>query len=309
MRSSLPLACAAALLLATGCGLVSAGETPLIVAHRMGADLFPENSRRAIAGSIERGWEAIEIDLVLTRDGVPVIWHDPWIESKLCRRIGGEEIPEGERILFQDLTLAELHAGFECGGKPHPDGKHPDVELAWDTHATFDELLTALRAAPEMVVQLDVKYEPGFTADAETFAREILGRWRAAALPNRMYASATHPELLRAFEAALPGIETTLIWPRFSKAIDERSDITVAVGNELSVVAGVQDLGARILDANADGIAIAWQVSNRQTIQRLRDEGFNVQLWTVASPGRLGAYCDWPVDALITDNPEEAPCR
>ena len=314
MRTPPPLLCAIAglvLSMSTGCGFIASGdEKPLIVAHRMGADHFPENSRRAIAGSIERGWAGIEIDLVLTRDNVPMLWHDPWIDAKLCRRVGGEEISsEEDRILFKDLTLAEVQSLFECGGKRDPDGKHPDVELVWGSIATFDELLVALREAPEMTVQLDVKYEPGFTDSAEVFAKEILGRWKAAALPNPMYASATHPELLRAFEEELPGIETTLIWPRFSNAIDGASDIGVAVGNELSVTVGVQDLGARIVDAHADGIAIAWQVSNRQTIQRLRDEGFRVQLWTVGTPSRLEAYCDWPVNALITDNPEDAPCR
>ena len=296
-------------LLAAGCGLRDAEGDPLIVAHRGGADVFPENGLRAVEGSIERGWEGIEVDVVLTRDGVPVLWHDPWVDGTLCRRVGGEELPAGERLLFRDMDLASLRAELECGGKPHPDGAHPDAERVWAPIATLEEALILLREAPGLTVQLDVKYEPGFTEGADRFADEILGVWHAQDMPNPVYASATHPELLRALRERMPQLETTLIWPRFSEKLDGQADVSVAIRNELAVTTGVQSQAARIGEGDANGIAIAWQVANRHEVQALRDEGFRVQLWTVGSPERLEAYCRWPVNALITDNPEEAPCR
>lgn len=50
-------------------------ETPLVIAHR-GDSRDPENSLRAIHGAGEIGADYAEIDVRLTSDGVPVIFHD-----------------------------------------------------------------------------------------------------------------------------------------------------------------------------------------------------------------------------------------
>lgn len=288
----------------SGCGLSDAEGDPVVIAHRAAAGVWPENSRAAIQGTIARGYQGIEVDLVLTKDNVPILTHDPYLTREYCTRADGTELPEGERLYIRDYTLDELQAQFRCGGVPQED--HPNAEVIADTFITLDEMITLLRAAPQMWVQLDIKYDPEFTTDAETYAKEILGRWKAAALPNPVYASANLPELLRAFRAEMPELETTLIWPRFTA---DTSNTATALSNELTTRIGVQDLGARILDAQANGVAIAWQVSDRANVQALRDEGFKVQIWTVNDEARMTAFCKWPINALITDYPEDVPCQ
>lgn len=290
--------------LSAGCGLSDAPGDPLVIAHRVAAGLWPENSRTALNGALARNFAGIEVDLVLTKDEIPILSHDPWMTREYCTRADGTELPDGERLYIRDFTLAELHERFRCGGVPHTD--HPDAVVVADTHVTLDEMIALLRGAPRMWVQLDVKYEPGFTADPETYAKEILERWKDAELPNPVFASANLPELLRGFRAEWPALETTLIWPRFTA---DTSNTATALTNELTTRIGVQDLAARIIDAQANGVAIAWQLADRQVVEALREEGFKVQLWTVNGESRMAAFCRWPVDALITDYPEEVPCQ
>jgi glycerophosphoryl diester phosphodiesterase len=97
-------------------------------------------------------YHGVEIDIVLTRDGHPVLSHDPWVHTTLCRTASGE--PIGERILIRDLTLAELQAQFICGGIADMD--FPQVVPNGETIMTLDEVLDALKSAPKMVLYLDV---------------------------------------------------------------------------------------------------------------------------------------------------------
>ena len=93
-------------------------HSPLIIAHRAGGGQWPQNSRTAVMNSIARAgaqdpakrYHGIEIDIVLTKDGHPVLSHDPWVHETLCQTAAGD--PIGERILIRDLTLAELQSQF-----------------------------------------------------------------------------------------------------------------------------------------------------------------------------------------------------
>jgi glycerophosphoryl diester phosphodiesterase len=70
---------------------------PEIIAHRGTPRVHPENSLPGFARAVELGVDGIELDVHLTRDGVPVVHHDPEL---------GEGPFAGRRIA--DLTLAEL---------------------------------------------------------------------------------------------------------------------------------------------------------------------------------------------------------
>ena len=56
--------------------LTERGGTPKVIAHRGNSSVAPENTLVAIESAIRCGAHAIEIDVQLTRDGVPVIIHD-----------------------------------------------------------------------------------------------------------------------------------------------------------------------------------------------------------------------------------------
>ena len=174
---------------------------------------------------------------------------------------------------------------------------------------TLDEVIAELRnGSPDVLVHLDVKYEPEWTEGPEVFAEEILKRWRAANLPNPWYVSANLPELIRAFEAKSDGgdVPTSLIWPRFPPGA---STVPIALASEAMNVLGFQHLIQLAKDAQADGICIAYQVADRQAIEAARAAGLKVQLWTLNDEALLDAYCRWPLDGIITDMPEAAPCR
>ena len=56
-------------------------QKPLIIAHRGASALAPENTFAAFQKAIEDGAEGIEFDVRLSKDGVPVVFHDPDAKS------------------------------------------------------------------------------------------------------------------------------------------------------------------------------------------------------------------------------------
>ncbi|MEU3525622.1 glycerophosphodiester phosphodiesterase [Streptomyces sp. NPDC038707] len=81
-------------------------QTVTAVAHRGDPYRFRENTLDSLRSALGRGADAVEIDVRLTRDGVPVLLHD-----ETLRRLWGVDRPLGA------LTAEELR-GLTAGGVP-----------------------------------------------------------------------------------------------------------------------------------------------------------------------------------------------
>ena len=82
-------------------------ETPpvLVVAHRGASGVAPENTVAAIRAAAREGADFAEVDVVLTRDGVPVLFHD----NTLVRTTDAATVfPDRAPWQPGDFTLAEL---------------------------------------------------------------------------------------------------------------------------------------------------------------------------------------------------------
>ena len=289
-------------LAALGCGAFDAGADPTIEAHRGAAGNWPQNSALAMTESIAAGYDGLEFDLAVSSDEQALISHDPWVHQEHCTWADGSEITE--QLLIRDHTLAELQADFLCGGPLDPE--FPDAQVLAEPMMSWEELLVALEdAEPDLLVHIDVKYERGgLTLPPETFAAVVMDAWDAADLPLDYYVSANTEETIQAFEARDPEIPTSLIWPRFPPG---ESATKVAMTAELLTGLGAWELVDIAREAQADGLAIPYQVIDRRQIETLRGQGLTVGVWTLNDEELLRAYAKWPVDSLITDFPELAP--
>lgn len=79
------------------------GGIPGVVAHRGGSSLAPENTLAAYRAAIGRGDRAVECDVHLSADGVPVVIHDP----KLGRTTDGRGLVRRRSL----RSLRRLDAG------------------------------------------------------------------------------------------------------------------------------------------------------------------------------------------------------
>ncbi len=84
--------------------------------HRGGRDLRPENTLPAMEVGLDNGVSTLETDNHLTKDGVPVLSHDPYVDTGKCRLANGEPYTFGDEVLIKTLTLKQLQSNYICDG-------------------------------------------------------------------------------------------------------------------------------------------------------------------------------------------------
>jgi glycerophosphoryl diester phosphodiesterase len=282
----------------------------VVIAHRAGGGQWPQNSRTAVLNCIERAQaeapekriDGMEMDIALTRDGIPVLSHDPWVHTTLCTTASGE--PIRERVLIRDKTLAELQTQYLCGGVRDPH--FPRVEPKAETIMTLEEVLQALKKAPQMLLYLDVKIDGDLTAGAEAYAQAIAKLWEAAGLPNRLYIEGPSAESLAAYRSAIKtDFVPVLSYPAFSVT---RNFAWTAVRARWLTRLRLDSPWAAARNAQAGAVVGPTQVIFRFAATEARDNGVQVVLFTINTREDLESYCGWPVDVLITDYPDLGHC-
>ena len=108
-----------------------------MIAHRGDSAHRPENTLAAIAGALELGVSAVEIDVQLTRDGRVVVIHDPTLDRTTSGR--------GD---VRQLTLAEVRA--VSAGYPSRFGS----DFQGEHVPTLAEVLTLLRDRARALIEI-----------------------------------------------------------------------------------------------------------------------------------------------------------
>lgn len=102
----------------------------LIIAHRGATRDFPENTAEALLAAADFGANSVELDVVLSGDGVPVVMHDYtvdrttdcrgdvrehlWSDIATCRVDGTYEIPRLDTLLPKLLGYRKVFVEIKC---------------------------------------------------------------------------------------------------------------------------------------------------------------------------------------------------
>ncbi len=99
--------------------------------HRGGRNLRPENTIPAMEVALDNLMTTLETDTGITSDSIPVLSHDPYIESVKCRHADGTPYEEADEVLIKTMTAAQIQATFICDKllPDRPDQKN-DLSLS-----------------------------------------------------------------------------------------------------------------------------------------------------------------------------------
>ncbi|MCX5208669.1 glycerophosphodiester phosphodiesterase [Kitasatospora sp. NBC_00240] len=97
-------------------GSAGAGPRVLAVAHRGDPYRHRENTLRSVASALAAGADAVEVDVRLTRDGVPVLLHDATLERLWGdpRRVGSVTLDQLDAVGAGDLRVPTLTAALKA---------------------------------------------------------------------------------------------------------------------------------------------------------------------------------------------------
>lgn len=111
---------------------------PIVIAHRGACGYLPEHTLEAKALAIGLGADYVEQDIVLTRDGVPIVTHDIFLEdvTDVAQRFPGRA--RSDRHFYAiDFTLAEIRTLSRHERVHGEDGAVFDRRFPADSAANF----------------------------------------------------------------------------------------------------------------------------------------------------------------------------
>jgi glycerophosphoryl diester phosphodiesterase len=236
---------------------------PRVLAHRGGGTLAPENTLAGLREGLRRGYRAIEYDIMLARDGVPVVMHDPY----LGRTVAGS----GNVFDYDAAELALLDAGgwfaraYE--GEPVP----LFVEFAGFCKAHGVWMNMEIKPAP------DYDIETGGTVAriaAALFADEI-----AAGEMDRVPLLSSFSMLaLEAAREVAPQVPRACLMSELPPDWERRAQAVAAVA-----------------------IHTNHRHLTPQLAQEVRAAGYGLFCYTVNDPARARELLTWGVEAFCTD--------
>jgi glycerophosphoryl diester phosphodiesterase len=269
---------------------------PLIIAHRGGAGLWPENTLLAFTEAAKAGFDGAELDVHLTRDGKLAVFHDFRMKRGLWRQ-GGQT---GSRLLagldYGALAGIEIpppgrglrgmgrEGGAEGGrGIPLLSEVMAAVRAVRDDFLLFVEIKTAsggVSAAPEAVAEAVV--------DAVTLGRA----WDRIVLVGFDWRALLHAKRLE------PRVRC---WFSTAPGMDRKPDAW-AGGFHPRAFAG--SFAQAIARAGGDGWFAHAAQAKEKAIADARAKGLKVGVWTVNAPARLRTAVTRAPDAICTDRPD-----
>jgi len=237
---------------------------PRILAHRAGGKLAPENTLAALKRGMQAGFRAVEFDVMLARDGVPVLMHD----DMLGRTVAGSGSVAG----IDALALARMDAGAWFGsdhvGEPVP---------------LFLEFAQYCKAHG-VWMNIEIKPVPGHEAATGT----TVARMAAALFAEELAAGdvARAPLLSSFSETALAAARDAA--PQLPRAWLVKSPPRGWERRARALGAVALHVSHHALDKPGQAAAI-------------KAAGFGLFCYTVNDPARARTLLDWGVDGLCTD--------
>lgn len=253
-------------------------ERPLIIAHRGGADIFPENTMVAFEGAAMIGVDMLEIDFQLTSDNRLVTMHDDTVD-RTTNGTGAVIDMTLEEILNLDASAKFTNS---TGGNPWNESHLSPV--------TIEEVLDRFIESPHRL-SLEIKNE----GDTGKVAAEIMFlEIEKRGIENRIEVGSFHIESIQAFReisggtVATSGVETELrkciIIPMF------QLDRWWLDPGQVSILQIPTEGGG--FDLATEGV-----------VKRAHQHGQAVQYWTINDREMMNHLIDIGADGIITDDP------
>lgn len=293
----------------------------VVYGHRGARGLAPENSIPSVDVALENHVDAIDVDVVLTKDGVVVAYHDLTLNPDITRDKYGRWLSRND-IAVKELTFAETQA-YDVG-RIRPGTAYAAM---FKNQKGYDHIAIPELKALIQYVKRHAKYPVGFQIEIKT--------------------DPTHPDISASPEDIVPALNQVIIdegiedrakiqafdWyclylmkllnPAVETAFLSDNDTTTEMLNDDEALAGswtggyllkdyhdsvpemIQALGGSWWDSEA------YQLTNEQ-VEEAHSYGLKVAAWfclectgeSDANPELFEKLIEMDVDGIITDRPD-----
>lgn len=301
-----------AALLATA-GITTSSDAVEIQGHRGARGLAPENTLPAFERALDLEVDVLELDTVVTADGMVVIHHDRALSPDRTRLDGkwiDREIP------IRSLTTTDLEhydVGRTRAGTRYAK-RFPEQQAVDGTPVPLLSVLFGMvagRGDETTRFNIETKLSPRHPEDTpppEEFARLVIETAERAGVKDRISLQSFDWSTLLAAKRIDPGIPTVCL------TAQQRWLDNVQIGADgASPWLGGLDVddhdGSVQKTAKAAGCAV-WSPYHkdvtRDAVEAAHAEGLSVVVWTVNDVAEMTRLVSMGVDGIITDYPDRA---
>ena len=241
---------------------------PLVVAHRGGGGLAPENTLASFRNGIALGADFIEMDIHLTKDGIPVVIHDATIDRTT----------DGKGAI-NSFTLAELQA-FNAAAK--------------FSGASEKQCVSTLAQVLDLAKPSSVKLEIEIKVDAAGqrypgIEQKVLNEITSRGMLDRVKITAFEFETLKQIRALNPNVTTVaLMTTDYFRAHNISQPVTI-----------IDDVASL-----ANGIGVDKNFLNANLVQAAHARKLSVGVWTVDTEAEMNQFRMMGVDGITTNRPD-----
>lgn len=265
-----------------------AGFALEVQGHRGARGVRPENTLPAFQYALEIGVNTLELDTVVTKDGIVVVSHDPILNSDICLDSRGQKIQK--KMAIRSLTLEELKK-FDCGSLINPKfpKQIPQPKTPIPTLAEVFELVIESKLPQAKKIQFNIETKidedhPDLTPEPEEFVRLILATVKKYQLISRTTLQSFDFRTLKVARQLEPTINLAILLE--SRPFGASSMIKL-----------LQTYQAQIISPR-------YQWLKESDILALHKVGARVIPWTPNEKSDWKKLIEWGVDGIITDDPE-----
>ena len=244
----------------------------LVIAHRGGSGLWPENTLPAFEGARDLGVDVLELDIHATSDGALVVIHDAVVDR----------VTDGSGLV-REKTLTELKA-LDAGYRWTDDGETFPFRGKGVSIPTLAEVI---EAAPNHWINIDIKQ-----ADPPIIER-LATLIDKNDLSERVLVGSFDPKVLSAFRTRCPA-------PATAAGLDEAKRFFVLHKLFLSRLYRPRAEVALQIPVDHEGRKIV----TPRLIRDAHRRGLAVHAWTVNEEAEMHSLIEAGVDGIVTDRPD-----
>ena len=285
--------------------------------HRFGRGEWIESSREGLQNSLEMGAPTLEFDIVLSADGVPVVWHDPEVAAEKCQDTEPvtEDDPQFPYVgkLVHDLTFEQLST-LNCNKNldDFPDAAPQDDNRLLQ----LSEVFAIAADYPDVRFNIEAKLEPEHreqTASPQEIVDAIMDEVEDADVADHTIIQSFDWASLPLVRERDPEMPLALLWDNTTwesgSAWIGDIDYDALDGD---IVEAAKQLGVQVL---SPGHAVPYgqtprdddyhPVATPELISKAHKAGMAVVPWTVNDEDTMREQIAAGVDGLITDYPSK----
>lgn len=282
--------------------------------HRGARGLLAENTLPSFVLALQAGVSTLELDVVVTRDDVLVISHDPALNPDITRDAQGRFLqskgPDIRQLTFEQLQSYDV-------GRINPASRYAQTFSAQKGQdgvriPRLKDLFELVKAHGDTQVQFAIETKitpqrPDQTPDPERFVQLLLQEVREHGLQGRVQILSFDWRTLQAVQKLAPGMPTVYL----TAQLPTLDNLGIRSGQTSAWTAGFQhaqhgSVPRMVKAAGGTHWSSFWRELDAQKVREAQSLGLQVLAWTVNDRQSMGQMLDLGVDGLVTDRPDIA---